>query len=61
MAEIDVDKLHKQLSILESVADKLVNGCLNSANVGHDGKTKGYTIRNVVDNIRHLLGEERKY
>ena len=49
MAEIDVDKLHKQLSIL------------NSANIGHDGKSKGYTKKNVVDNIRHLLVEERKY
>ena len=55
MAEIDIDKLNKQLGILESVADKLVNGCLTSANIGHDGKTKGYTIRNVVGNIRKLI------
>lgn len=60
MVQIDLDKLNKQLGILERVADKLVNGCLTSANIAHDGKTKGYTIRNVVNNIRKLVEEERK-
>lgn len=60
MAQIDLEKLEKQLDLLERVADKLVNGCLTSANIAHDGKTKGYTIRNVVNNIRHLVGQERK-
>lgn len=58
--EINKEKLDKQLGILESVADKLVNGCLTSANIAHDGKIKGYTIRNVVNNIRVIIGEERK-
>ena len=52
------EKLEKQLCILESVAEKLVNGFLTSGNIAHDGKTKGYTIRNVVNNIRRILKEE---
>ena len=58
--EINLEKLHKQLAILESVADKLVNGELTSGNIAHEGKVKGYTIRNVVNNIRTIIGEERK-
>lgn len=58
--EIDIDKLHKQMEILDNVADKLVNGALTSANIAHDGKVKGYTIRNVVNNIRRILGEEER-
>lgn len=52
------EKLEKQLGILESVAEKLVNGCLTSGNIAHDGKTKGYTIQNVVGNIRRILQED---
>lgn len=54
------EKLEKQLGILENVAEKLVNGCLTSGNIAHDGKTKGYTIQNVVGNIRRILQEEDK-
>ena len=54
-----VDKFVKQIGILDSVAYKLVNGCLTSGNISHDGKTKGYTIRNVANNIRSILFGER--
>ena len=51
------EKIEKQLNILERVAEKLVNGCLTSGNIAHDGKTKGYTIQNVVGNIRKIINE----
>ena len=56
--KMNKEKLDKQLRILESVAEKLVNGCLTSGNIAHDGKTKGYTIQNVVNNIRRIVAED---
>lgn len=56
--KMNKEKLDKQLRILESVAEKLVNGCLTSGNIAHDGKTKGYTIQNVVNNIRRIVADD---
>ena len=50
--------LKDNLNILTRVADRLVNGEINSANIAHDGLTVGYTIRNVVGNIERLIGFE---
>lgn len=54
--EINAEKLEMQLHILESVAEKLINGCITSGNISHEGKVKGYTIQNVVNNIKKIIG-----
>lgn len=51
--------IEKQLNLLERVAEKLKNGLITSGNVAHDGKVQGYTIENVVSNIREILDEEK--
>lgn len=55
MNEKKTFELEKQLNILIRVAEKLKNGLLTSGNIAHDGKIQGYTIENVVDNIRKIL------
>ena len=52
------EKKEKQLSLLERVAEKLKNGLITSGNIAHDGKVQGYTIENVVGNIREVLNKE---
>ena len=50
-----IDEIEEQLNILERVATKLKNGLLTSGNIAHDGKVQGYTIENVVSNIREII------
>lgn len=52
------EDIEKQLNLLERVAEKLKNGLITSGNVAHDGKVQGYTIENVVSNIRKILDKE---
>ncbi len=52
------EEIEKQLSLLERVAEKLKNGLITSGNVAHDGMVQGYTIENVVNNIRKVLNKE---
>ena len=51
----DKEKLEQQLDILERVATKLKNGLITSANIAHDGRVQGYTIENVVSNIKKII------
>ena len=59
MKHIDFEDIEQQLELLETVANELVNGSVTSANIAHDGKIKGYTIRHAVKNIRDMLQEEK--
>ena len=55
---MDIEKIETQLEILQRIADDLKNGrVLTSGNITHEGVVKGYTIENVVRNIRKTLNE----
>lgn len=55
MNNINVNELNRQLELLDAVANELVNGSLTSANIAHDGKIKGYVIRNAVESIKGMI------
>ena len=59
MKHIDFKNIEQQLELLETVANELVNGSVTSANIAHDGKIKGYTIRHVVKNIRDMIQDDK--
>ena len=52
------EEVEKQLNLLERVAEKLKNGLITSGNVSHTSKVQGYTIENVVNNIKEILQKE---
>lgn len=54
---MNIERINKNLQILQNVADKLIGGQLHSGNVAHDAPTKGYTIQNCINNIKKALEE----
>ena len=56
---LDLYRIRQQLELLEAVANELVNGTMTSANIAHDGRIKGYTIRHAVENIRDMLPDDK--
>ena len=57
--EIELEKIHRQMEILEHVAEHLKDGSITTANMSHNLPIRAYTIQNVVNNIRNIIGENR--
>lgn len=55
---MNIEKINKNLQILQNVADKLIGGQLHPGNVAHDVPTKGYTISNCIKNLQEALKDE---
>ena len=51
----NIEKINKNLQILQNVADKLIGGQLHPGNVAHDAPTKGYTISNCIKNLKEAF------
>ena len=55
---MNIEKINKNLQILQNVADKLIGGQLHPGNVAHDAPTKGYTISNCIKNLKEALKDD---